>query len=105
LTGERTTATGAVVINATGPWGDAVRRLADGDAPRAVRGTKGVHLAVPADRVGNRGAVTLLSVIDERVMFVLPAGAHTIIGTTDTETVAGPDQVRASASDVAYLLE
>jgi glycerol-3-phosphate dehydrogenase len=105
LTGQEVSASAAVVINATGPWGDAVRRLADGDAPAAVRGSKGVHVAIPAARVGNRGAVTLLSVIDARVMFVLPAGEHTIVGTTDTETAAGPDEVRASATDIAYLLE
>jgi glycerol-3-phosphate dehydrogenase len=94
------------MVNATGPWGDSVRQLADGAGTHAaVQGSKGVHLAVPAARIGNRGAVTLLSAIDGRVMFVLPAGAHTIVGTTDTETTTGPDQIRASASDVEYLLE
>jgi glycerol-3-phosphate dehydrogenase len=38
-------------------------------------------------------------------MFILPAGRHTIIGTTDTFTDAPPDEVRASESDVAYLLQ
>ncbi|GAC1696187.1 MAG: hypothetical protein NVS9B3_14230 [Gemmatimonadaceae bacterium] len=48
--------------------------------------------------------MTLLSPLDGRVMFVLPAGDQTIIGTTETETRAHPDDVRASAADVAYLL-
>jgi glycerol-3-phosphate dehydrogenase len=73
-------------------------------APAGVLGTKGVHLAVPASRVGNRGAVTLLSAVDGRVMFVLPAGTQTIIGTTDTPTTTIPDEVRASLEDVDYLL-
>jgi glycerol-3-phosphate dehydrogenase len=55
--------------------------------------------------VGNHGALTLLAPNDQRVMFVLPAGRLTIIGTTDTFTDAHPDEVRASAADVAYLLE
>lgn len=105
LTGADTTVTARIIVNATGPWGDTIRHLADGDAQATVRGSKGVHLAVPAKRIGNRGAVTLLSAIDGRVMFVLPAGAHTIIGTTESEATTGPDEVRASASDVAYLLE
>ena len=105
LTGREVTVRATVTVNATGPWGDAVRRLVETDGPPAMRGSKGVHLAVPAARLGNKGAVTLLSALDGRVMFVLPADRLTIIGTTDTETSAPPDAVRASASDVAYLLE
>jgi glycerol-3-phosphate dehydrogenase len=94
-----------VVVNATGPWTDGLRRLeAPADAP-AVRGTKGVHILVPDARVGNSGALTLLHPRDQRVMFVLPGGRYTVIGTTDTRTDATPDQVRASADDVSYLLE
>jgi glycerol-3-phosphate dehydrogenase len=93
-----------VVVNAAGPWGDAVRRLAEPGGSNAVLGAKGVHLAVPAHRVGNRGAVTLLSRVDGRVMFVLPAGPCTIIGTTETPAERGPDDVRASEADVEYLL-
>jgi glycerol-3-phosphate dehydrogenase len=94
-----------IVVNATGPWTDVIRRQEDPAAPPALLGTKGVHLAVRAERVGNRGAVTLLSPVDGRVMFVLPAGTQTIIGTTDTPTTEPPDEVRASRADVAYLLE
>lgn len=93
-----------VVVNATGPWTDAIRHLEDPAAKPAVLGTKGVHIAVPAERVGNRGAVTMLSAVDGRVMFTLPAGAQTIVGTTDTPTDASPDQVRATREDVDYLL-
>jgi glycerol-3-phosphate dehydrogenase len=94
-----------VVVNAAGPWSDTIRRLDEPAAPRSVLGTKGVHVSVPAARVGNRGAVTLLSGVDGRVMFVLPSGDQTIIGTTDTATSASPDEVRATEADVAYLLE
>lgn len=92
------------VVNATGPWTDGIRRMEDPSAAPAVLGSKGVHIAVPAHRVGNRGAVTLLAP-DGRVMFVLPAGPCTIIGTTETETDESPDQVRASRADVNYLLD
>ena len=67
-------------------------------------GTKGVHIAVPARRVGNGAAVTMLSAVDGRVMFCLPAGEQTIVGTTDTATAASPDEVRATRADVEYLL-
>ncbi len=93
-----------IVLNACGPWTDVIARLEDQAAKSTVRGTKGVHVAVPAARVGNRGAVTMLSPDDGRVMFTLPAGEHTIIGTTDTQTTEDPQQVRAYRSDVRYLL-
>ncbi|HUF26828.1 MAG TPA: glycerol-3-phosphate dehydrogenase/oxidase [Gemmatimonadaceae bacterium] len=93
-----------VVVNAAGPWSDAVQRLERPNASAALRGTKGAHIAVPRERVGNREALTLLSPTDGRVVFVIPAGAQAIIGTTDTETSATPDDVRAGDDDVAYLL-
>ena len=104
LGGRRLVARARVAVNATGPWTDSIRRLEDPHVPASVRGTKGVHIAVPRDRVGNRAAVTILSPIDGRVMFVLPGGSQTIVGTTDTPTSASPEEVRAAESDVDYLL-
>jgi len=93
-----------VVVNATGPWTDAVRAM-DGDArTHAVRATKGVHIAVPRERLATNAAVTLLSPIDGRVMFALPSTATTIVGTTDTPTDERPEHVRASRQDIDYLL-
>jgi glycerol-3-phosphate dehydrogenase len=96
--------TARVVVNATGPWSDVIRRMADPRATSALRGTKGVHIALPRERVGNRDALTMLSAIDGRVMFVLPAGAFTIVGTTDTDYAGPTDEVRATRADVDYLL-
>jgi glycerol-3-phosphate dehydrogenase len=94
----------SVVVNAAGPWSDEVRAL---DAPatrNTVRATKGVHIAVSRERLATNGAITLLSPVDGRVMFVLPSTATTIVGTTDTPTDERPDEVRASADDVDYLV-
>lgn len=96
-----------VIVNAAGPWSDELRRLDEGAGAEgaAVRGSKGVHIAVARDRIGNHGALTLLSPDDGRVMFVLPGDGQTIIGTTDTYTDATPDEVRATQADVVYLLD
>jgi glycerol-3-phosphate dehydrogenase len=94
-----------MIVNAAGPWSDAVRALEGSPDRPSVHGSKGVHIAVPRGRVGNRGAFTLLSPKDGRVMFVLPSDTQTIIGTTDTFTSSRPDVIRASESDVAYLLD
>lgn len=90
-----------VVVNATGPWSDTVRP--DG-APPLLRTTKGAHVVVPRARIGNHEALTITSPIDGRVMFVVPWGELSYVGTTETDTDEGPDDVRATADDVIYLL-
>lgn len=92
------------IINATGPWSDELRAL-DDDVSPAVRASKGAHIEVPRARLGNRNAVTMISPVDGRVLFALPAGVFAIIGTTETETKGVPDEVRASHGDVRYLLD
>jgi len=104
LTGETATIRANVVVNATGPWSDAVRRLDDPAAKPLLRPTKGAHVVVPRRRMSNEHAVTLLSQIDGRVMFVLPWGELSYIGTTDTDADASPDALRVTSADVTYLL-
>ena len=92
-----------VVVNATGPWRLNLERRWPQHRVQ-LRGSKGAHIALPRDRVGNRGAVTVISPDDGRVMFVLPDRHLTIVGTTDTWTDESPDEVRASTPDCEYLL-
>jgi glycerol-3-phosphate dehydrogenase len=92
-----------VVVNATGPWSDDTERLAGG-VSAAVHGSKGVHIIVQRERIGNQAALTLLTPQDGRVFFVLPSGDFAIVGTTDSYEPVGPDDVRATAGDVEYLL-
>jgi glycerol-3-phosphate dehydrogenase len=94
-----------VVLNATGPWSDALRKLADQGARPRLRPTKGAHVLVRRDRIGNRHAITFQSPVDGRVMFVLPWGDFSYVGTTDTDYAGSPAEVRADADDVRYLLD
>jgi len=93
------------VVNATGPWVDSVRQLDDAALRPCLRVTKGVHVVVPRQRLGNTHAVVLHSPRDRRVLFAIPWGEHDIIGTTDTDFDGSPDQVSADAADIDYLLE
>jgi glycerol-3-phosphate dehydrogenase len=90
-----------IIVNATGVWENSF--ITDGRVQHR-RGSKGVHISVARERVGNHDALTLISPIDGRVMFCLPAGPQTIIGTTDTWTDESPEMVHASLDDVDYLL-
>jgi glycerol-3-phosphate dehydrogenase len=91
------------VVNATGPWVDAVCRLAGDASGPALQPTKGVHLVVP-DR-GLPAAFLLLHPADGRVFFVIPWLGKTLIGTTDTHWEGPPDGLAVTPEDVAYLLE
>jgi len=93
----------SVVVNATGVWLDRLRagRASGG----TIRSTKGIHIFLPRKKVGNREAVVLNAKRDGRMLFVLPWGALTLVGTTDTDFGGDPDHVVPDAEDVAYLLE
>jgi glycerol-3-phosphate dehydrogenase len=104
LTGERGVIRASVVINATGPWADRVRRLEDVAAEPLLQPTKGVHVVVDRSRLDHREAVAFTSPIDGRVMFVLPWGDLSYIGTTDSDTDEQPDQLSVTDDDIVYLL-
>jgi glycerol-3-phosphate dehydrogenase len=93
LTGEKLAISSRAVVRALGPWTSAAEH------------SKGSHIAVDRSLVGNRGAIALLSPIDGRVMFILPSGSQTIIGTTEILTRASPDEVRASEPEIGYLID
>jgi glycerol-3-phosphate dehydrogenase len=104
LTGEHGVIRASVVVNATGPWGDRVRKLEDAGAAPLLQPTKGIHVVVDRSRLDHREAVAFTSPIDGRVMFVLPWGHLSYIGTTDTDSSEPPDDLTISADDMVYLL-
>jgi glycerol-3-phosphate dehydrogenase len=104
LTGERGVVRASVVVNASGPWADRVRRLEDAGAAPLLQPTKGIHVVVDRARVDHRDAIAFTSPIDGRVMFVLPWGNLSYIGTTDTDSNDPPDELTISADDIVYLL-
>jgi len=104
LSGESHVVRALTVVNAAGPWVDALRRLDDSAAAPLLRLTRGSHVAVARGRLGNQHAITFTSPLDGRVMFVLPWRNLTYVGTTDTDEPIAPDEVSASGADVTYLL-
>lgn len=104
ITGEQGAIRARVVVNATGPWVDRIRRMEDPNAPPLLRPTSGAHVVVPRERLGHTHAVTFASPVDGRVMFVLPWEHLSYIGTTELEFSGEPERVTASAEEVRYLL-
>ncbi|WP_144635470.1 glycerol-3-phosphate dehydrogenase/oxidase [Bordetella genomosp. 13] len=93
------------VINATGVWVDAVRRMDDAGAAGIVAPSQGVHLTLPHDFLPGREAILVPKTDDGRVLFVVPWNGHTIVGTTDTPRSDLPLEPRAEARDVDFILQ
>ncbi|ETW96959.1 MAG: FAD-dependent oxidoreductase [Candidatus Entotheonella factor] len=81
-TGRELTIRSRVLINATGPFVDAMNGLSGESTPHRHVFSKGIHLIV--DRVTPNPRVLAFFADDGRLFFVIPMGAKTCIGTTDT---------------------
>jgi glycerol-3-phosphate dehydrogenase len=101
--GRELGASARVVVNATGVWSAELERLAGVERPVELRASKGVHILVPRDRIRSETALVLRT--ERSVLFVIPWGAHWILGTTDTEWKLDRDHPAASRADIRYLLE
>jgi len=104
FTGEVKEVRGKVTINATGPWTDRTLAMCRDDARPILRPTKGVHIVVDSSRLPVNNAVVCFHPEDKRVLFAIPWGDRTYIGTTDTDHQGDPGMVFATLEDVDYLI-
>lgn len=91
------------VVNATGPWVDELRKLDNSQKGKQLHLTKGVHIVVAHEKFPIKQAI-YFDVEDGRMVFSIPRGKTTYIGTTDTDFEGEIDLVLASRKDVDYLL-
>ncbi len=92
------------VVNATGPWTDRTIAMSHEVSSPLLRPTKGVHIVLDRAKVPVMNAVTCFHPVDRRVLFAIPWGDRTYLGTTDTDYEGDPGDVRATLEDVDYLL-
>ena len=92
------------VINATGPWTDEVLAMSGPRAGKLLRPTKGIHIVVEREKLPVEHAVVLFHPTDDRVLFALPWGERTYVGTTDTDYEGSPGEEAATLEDVDYLI-
>ncbi|SNT45901.1 glycerol-3-phosphate dehydrogenase/oxidase [Rhodococcoides kyotonense] len=100
--GATTEVRGHVVINATGVWTDEIQALSSQRGRFRVRASKGVHIVVPRDRIVSEAAIILRT--EKSVLFIIPWGAHWIIGTTDTDWKLDLAHPAATKADIDYIL-
>ncbi len=91
------------VISAAGPWVDELRSVNNSKKGKRLHLTKGVHLVFPYDKLPVKQSV-YFDVPDGRMMFAIPRGKVTYVGTTDTNYNNDKDKVQTDLADAIYLL-
>lgn len=92
------------VINATGVWVDAIRRLNDPAAKEMVSPSQGVHVVVDRDFFPSDQALLVPKTADGRVLFAVPWLGKVILGTTDTPRDDLPLEPRPFAEEIDFIL-
>ena len=104
-TGRGYTARARAVINATGVFVDAVRRLDEADIAPMLTPSQGVHIVVDRRFLPGNTALMVPRTSDGRVLFAVPWHDRTLIGTTDTPVAEVIEEPRALATEIDFLLK
>ena len=103
VTGQEFTIKSKYVISAAGPWVDDLRSLNNSKKGKQLHLTKGVHLVFPYEKLPVKQSV-YFDIPDGRMMFAIPRGKITYVGTTDTNYNDNKDKVTTNIADAIYLI-
>lgn len=103
-TSEIFTITARIVVNAAGPWSDALRALEEPQALKKLHLTKGIHFVVRSEDLPIRHMVVMVA-SDQRQVFAIPRGEVVYVGTTDTDYGPPADYPEITREDVRYLID
>jgi glycerol-3-phosphate dehydrogenase len=93
-----------VVVNAAGPWVDELREINHSKKGKRLHLTKGVHLVVKKEKFPIKQAI-YFDVEDGRMIFAIPRGRVTYIGTTDTNYSDSKEEIMANQEDAKYIVK
>ena len=103
-TGEEFEARGKAVINATGPFADALRRSADPSVDPMIAPSQGIHLVFDRSFLAGESAIMVPHTSDGRLMFAIPWHGHTVVGTTDTPIAEATIEPVAQEQEIEFIL-
>jgi glycerol-3-phosphate dehydrogenase len=104
-TGSSYKVRGRAVVNATGPFCDAVRQLDRPNAHPLVAASQGVHLVLPRSFFGESSAMIVPKTSDGRVLFMIPWLGHLLVGTTDTAIPQAMVEPTPFPEEIRFLLD
>ena len=91
LSQERFTVSAKAFVNATGPFSDRVRTLANPGIHPRLRLSKGIHILLPLEAAFRLDAMLIPKTDDGRVIFAIPWLGRLLVGTTDDEATLDDD--------------
>ena len=102
--GDEFHAQAEVVINATGPFSDNLRRQADASIAPMIAPSQGIHLVFDRSFLPGESAIMVPHTSDGRVMFAIPWHDHALIGTTDTPVAGAVLEPVAMEEEIEFIL-
>ena len=103
VTGDEMTASSKTLVNAAGPFVDALNESWGTTTTHRIVYSKGIHLVVPRLTTTDHDRVLAFFDDSQRLFYVIPMGRRSVIGTTDTR-VDDP-HTAVTEEDRNFLLE
>ncbi|MCC9645050.1 glycerol-3-phosphate dehydrogenase/oxidase [Rhodopirellula sp. JC740] len=92
------------VVNAAGPFCDAVREMDEPQAEKMLAASQGVHIVLPRRFFPGDIAMIVPKTSDGRVLFIIPWHNHAVVGTTDTAIDEVSLEPRPQSQEIEFLL-
>lgn len=102
-TGETLELAAKIVINATGIFSDAIRRMDDPAAPAMLTASQGTHFVLPRSFLPGDSALMIPRTADQRVLFAIPWHGRVLVGTTDDPVPQAAIEPRSMPGERAFL--
>ena len=103
--GREQTVRARSVINATGAFCDAVRKMDEPGAVPMIAPSQGVHVVLDRKFLPGDTAIMVPRTSDGRVMFAIPWHGHALVGTTDTPIKEVSLEPVPMAQEIQFILE
>jgi glycerol-3-phosphate dehydrogenase len=104
-TGDENELSARCVINATGPFSDALRREDDPECESRIAPSQGVHIVLDRSFLPGDSAIMVPHTRDGRVMFAIPWHGHVVVGTTDTPISSVSLEPAPVDGEIDFILE
>jgi glycerol-3-phosphate dehydrogenase len=96
---------GHVVINATGPFSDQIRKMDNLKSKPIIAPSQGIHLTLNRSFLPSEHAILIPRTEDKRVIFMVPWHGVILLGTTDTPVKKTTLEPKALKKEIRFLLD